>query len=281
MYIFILKKSKLFKLYRTFEIYNLYLFRGFSCTIFCTSGHNKWSKIKHKKKLVDSTKSQCFSKITSDITLAVKTGGCDPNTNPRLASAIVEAKKENMTKTLINNAIQRGIKDSVKNIGRSCITYEAKVGNVSLIMNAFYNKFRTVAKIRELLKKWGGRMVKTSYLFSKVGKITIPKHKCSFDKILHLKIDNDIKEINENSDSYQIIVSSSIVATVAKKIQYEISCEINTDILWVPNPDTSVYLSNKSDENDCIFGLIRDLKNEPDIYKISSNCLNLCNLISL
>lgn len=62
------------------------------------SGHNKWSTIKRKKGALDSKRSKIFSKIIKDITVAVKEGGTDPDSNARLRLAIANAKGANMPK---------------------------------------------------------------------------------------------------------------------------------------------------------------------------------------
>ena len=52
------------------------------------SGHSKWSTIKRKKGAIDAKRSKMFSRITKEITVAVKEGGSDPEGNPRLRVAI-------------------------------------------------------------------------------------------------------------------------------------------------------------------------------------------------
>ena len=56
------------------------------------SGHSKWSTIKRKKGAADAKRSKMFSKVVKDITVAVKEGGDDPDSNPRLRLAISNAK---------------------------------------------------------------------------------------------------------------------------------------------------------------------------------------------
>ncbi len=62
------------------------------------SGHNKWSSIKHKKGAADAKRGQVFTRLVKEIILAAKTGGGDPDMNPRLRTAINTAKENNMPK---------------------------------------------------------------------------------------------------------------------------------------------------------------------------------------
>ena len=72
------------------------------------SGHSKWASIKHKKALVDAKRGKMFTKLIREITVAAKTGGGDPNTNPRLRLAITTAKNSNMPADNIERAVKKG-----------------------------------------------------------------------------------------------------------------------------------------------------------------------------
>ena len=72
------------------------------------SGHSKWATIKHKKAATDARRGKVFTKIIRELTIAARTGGADPDTNPRLRTAILTAKGENMPNDNIDRAIQRG-----------------------------------------------------------------------------------------------------------------------------------------------------------------------------
>src|ERR1700733_14643973 len=72
------------------------------------SGHSKWATIKHKKGALDAKRGKTFTRLIKEITVAAKAGGGDPDGNPRLRSAILAAKAENMPQDNIKRAIQRG-----------------------------------------------------------------------------------------------------------------------------------------------------------------------------
>ena len=71
------------------------------------AGHSHWAGIKHKKGRQDKERSRIFSKLSREITVAAKLGAKDPNTNPRLRSAIQTAKQFNMPKDNISRAIKK------------------------------------------------------------------------------------------------------------------------------------------------------------------------------
>jgi len=75
---------------------------------FIMSGHSKWATIKHKKAATDAKRGRVFTRIIREITIAARIGGGDANSNPRLRTAILAAKNENMPNDNIERAILRG-----------------------------------------------------------------------------------------------------------------------------------------------------------------------------
>ena len=118
------------------------------------SGHNKWSKIKHKKAATDATRSKIFSKHASLIAMESRKAGGDIN-SPTLAAAIERAKKDSMPKENIERAISKGTGGEGGNLEE--ILYEAygPGGTAILILAVTDNSKRTVPEIRHILTKAG------------------------------------------------------------------------------------------------------------------------------
>ncbi|MEK7845576.1 MAG: YebC/PmpR family DNA-binding transcriptional regulator, partial [Nitrospinota bacterium] len=70
------------------------------------SGHSKWASIKHKKGALDAKRGKIFTKLIKEISVAARLGGGDPDGNPRLRTAILAAKADNMPKDNIDRAIK-------------------------------------------------------------------------------------------------------------------------------------------------------------------------------
>src|SRR5207237_2756237 len=77
------------------------------------AGHSKWSKVKRFKGAIDAKRGKIFSKLSKEITIAAKTGGGDPNGNPRLRSAIQAARAQSMPNDNIDRDIKRGTGEGV------------------------------------------------------------------------------------------------------------------------------------------------------------------------
>jgi len=118
------------------------------------SGHNKWSKIKHKKGATDAKKSQVFSKHARFIAMESKKAGGDIN-SPMLAAAIERAKKDSMPKDNIDRAVAKGKGGDAGNVEE--IMYEAYgPGGTAILITALTdNNNRTNAEIKHILTKAG------------------------------------------------------------------------------------------------------------------------------
>lgn len=118
------------------------------------SGHNKWSKIKHKKAITDAQKSKIFSKYAKFI--SVESKNVKGNiTSPTLKAIIEKAKKNNMPAVNIERAVKKGVGDDGVSI--EPVTYEVYgPGGCALIIEGLTdNKNRTAAEIKHLLSKHG------------------------------------------------------------------------------------------------------------------------------
>ena len=118
------------------------------------SGHNKWSKIKHKKAATDAQKSKVFSKHSSLIAIESQRANGDIN-SPSLAAAIERAKKDSMPKDNIERAIAKG--SGANNSRLEEIMYEGygPGGTAMLISVVTDNNNRTAPEIRHIFTKAG------------------------------------------------------------------------------------------------------------------------------
>src|SRR5204863_258948 len=87
------------------------------------SGHSKWASIKHKKGALDAKRGRIFTRIIKELTVAARTGGGDPDTNPRLRTIVAEAKSVNMPNDNIARAIRRGTGEE-PGVSYEEVTYE-------------------------------------------------------------------------------------------------------------------------------------------------------------
>lgn len=139
------------------------------------AGHNKWSKIKHRKAVVDKRRSKVWSKVSRAMTVAARIGGPDPNFNVALRCAIDEARYANMPRDVIERAIQKGAGGGDQS-SYDAIRYEGYApGGVAVIVDALTdNRARTATDVRNAFADHGGNLGSSgcvAYLFQPRGTI--------------------------------------------------------------------------------------------------------------
>lgn len=229
------------------------------------SGHSKWSKVKHKKKIKDARKGKLFSKLVRDIQVAARKD-TNPETNPDLRMAIDKAKEANMPSENIEGAIQR-VKD--QNEGGKKITLEAfgPDGITMLITATTDNRNRTVSEVRHILSRNNAKLGdkgSTQWMFEQKAQITIDKR--LWQENLELKLIDagmeDFKERKENVKIITTIPNLNNLKEVLKKEKVKIEQE---KTIWIPkNPA-------KKPASDNLQPLIEDLKQNPDIEGVYTN----------
>ncbi len=143
------------------------------------SGHNKWSTIKHTKAKNDAANAKVYSKILRELTVAVKEGGPDPNSNNKLRNIISKARSNNMTNDVVARSIKKA-SGELSSINYSEITYEGygPSGSALIVEALTDNKNRTASEVRHLFDKFGGALGQTgsvNYMFNRVGEIIVLK----------------------------------------------------------------------------------------------------------
>src|SRR5512142_1382832 len=149
------------------------------------SGHSKWATIKHKKGALDAKRGKIFTRLIKEISIAAKSGG-DPDTNPRLRTAILAAKSENMPADNIKRAIQRGTGELPGAVYEEALYEAYGPGGVAMMVEvATDNKNRTTSEIRHTFGKHGGSFgASVAWMFSKRGYVLVEKDKAGEDALL-------------------------------------------------------------------------------------------------
>jgi len=174
------------------------------------AGHSKWAQIKRAKGANDIARGRLFAKIGKEISVAVKLGGVDPNTNSRLATAIAKAKSNNMP----NDNIDRCIKKDNSKTNFESMTYEGYgIGGVAVLVEALTdNKNRTASEVRAAFERNGGSLGVTgsvSFMFDRVGEEFVPQYHVpvppenekAFEKMLDaLDESDDVQEVWHNAE---------------------------------------------------------------------------------
>ena len=194
------------------------------------SGHSKWATIKHKKGALDAKRGKIFTRLIKEITVAAKQGGGDPDGNPRLRSAILAAKAENMPAENIKRAVQRGTGE-LEGVSYEEITFEGYgPGGVAILVEVTTdNRNRTMREIRHTFSKNGGNLGSSGsvmHLFSKKGVIAIDKSAASEDDLMNIVLEAGGEDLNDEGETWEILTDpagyeSVLNAVKAAKIPVE------------------------------------------------------------
>ncbi len=168
------------------------------------AGHSKWANIQHRKGRQDAKRGKIFTRLIREITIAAKLGGGDPNANPRLRTAIDNAKSQSLPKDTIEKAVNRG-SGNIEGDDVEEIRYEGYgPGGVAVLVDTMTdNKNRTVAEIRHAFSKYSGNLGtdgSVAYLFSKTGLISYPTGSDE-DAIMEAALENGAEDVISNDDS--------------------------------------------------------------------------------
>src|ERR1700748_723206 len=173
------------------------------------SGHSKWATIKHKKGALDAKRGKIFTRLIKEITMAAKSGGGDPEGNPRLRTAVAAAKAENMPADNIKRAIQRGTGE-LEGVSYEEITYEGYgPGGVALIVEVLTdNKNRAVSEIRHAFSKNGGNLGAegaVAWMFTKNGVVTVAKSAASEEKLTEIVLEAVAEDLSDEGDNWEVL----------------------------------------------------------------------------
>jgi len=186
------------------------------------SGHSKWATIKHKKGALDAKRGKIFTRLIKEITIAAKAGG-DPDGNPRLRTAILAAKAENMPADNIKRAIQRGTGE-LEGVSYEEATFEGYgPGGVAILVDVLTdNRNRAVSEIRHTFAKHGGNLGETEsvkFLFAKKGLIAVEKRAASEEQLMDIVLEHGGEDLKDEGETWEIITEPHAHEAVASAVK--------------------------------------------------------------
>ena len=172
------------------------------------SGHSKWHSIKHKKGATDAKRGKLFTKIIREMTIAARIGGGDPDSNPRLRTAVDKAKGANMPADNITRAIKKGTGDLEGTTYEDLVLEGYGPGGVALLIEGTTdNRNRTVSEIRHLFSKHNGNLGNpgsVAYMFNPRGVISIAADKTTEDKLMEIVLEAGAEDIVTEAEGFTV-----------------------------------------------------------------------------
>jgi YebC/PmpR family DNA-binding regulatory protein len=235
------------------------------------SGHSKWATIKHKKGALDAKRGKIFTRLIKEITIAAKAGGGDPDGNPRLRTAILAAKAENMPAENIKRAIQRGTGE-LEGVSYEEISFEGYgPGGVAIIVDVLTdNRNRAVSEVRHGFSKNGGNLGESGsvrFMFSKKGLIAIEKSAASEEALMNIVLENGGEDLNDEGDTWEVITDPSAYEAVSEAIKKAGIPTVMSEVTMV----ASTYTKLEGPAANQMVRLLEALEDLDDVQNVYSN----------
>lgn len=233
------------------------------------SGHSHFSSIKHKKAITDAKRSNIFSKIAREITLAAKDGG-DPDANSKLRAVMDKAKGVNMPSDNVTRAIKRGTGEEKGQILEEILVEAYGPGGIAILIEGITdNKNRSLGEIRLILGKHGGKPVDggaIQWLFERKGIVTATTS-LSKDEAELAAIDAGAEDVEWDEEIIELQTNPTSLEQLRKSAE-EKEFTIESSFLgWVPKEP--IEIDEKAQEK--IETLFEALDDQDDVQNIYSN----------
>lgn len=201
------------------------------------AGHSKWANIKHKKERADKQKGKIFSRMAKEIISAVKTGGPDPKSNPRLRLAIQKAKEFNFPNDNIDRNIKKASSSDQDNYESA--TYEIYGhGGVGVFVEATTdNKNRTASDMRIATNKKGGNIAgpgAVAFNFERKGVIQVEKSGQDEEALFQAAIEAGAEDFEVAEEAYMMTTDPTELYAVKEKLEAMGIVSSGADIEMIP-----------------------------------------------
>jgi len=236
------------------------------------SGHSKWANIKHRKGAQDAKRSKMFTRIIKEITVAVKEGGSEQETNPRLRTAMQNAKGANMPK----DTIERTIKKASGADGTSYeeVTFEGYASNgVAVFVECTTdNNNRTVANIRATFSKYGGNLGTNGsleFIFDRKGvfAIALENMDLEMEEFEMELIDAGLEEIEKEDDLILVYTDFADFSTMQKKLE-ELIIEVQSaELQRIPTISKILDV----DKSKSVLKMLEKFEEDEDVQQVFHN----------
>lgn len=244
------------------------------------AGHSKWANIKHRKAKQDASRGKLFTKYIRELTTAAKLGGADAASNPRLRAVVEKALSVNMTRDVINRAIQRGAggedNDDLKEV-----TYEGYgVGGVAVIVETMTDNLnRTVPDVRHCFSKTDGNLGtngSVAFLFTKRGEISFEDLSLE-DQIMDVALEAGAEDIEVSEDQILVITTPESFGDVQDALSAAGLKSDNAEVIMSPSTKAEINDIEQAKKIMKMIDMLEDLDDVQNVYtnvEFSDDVLN-------
>jgi YebC/PmpR family DNA-binding regulatory protein len=235
------------------------------------AGHSKFKNIQFRKAAQDNKRGKIFTKLIREITVAARTGGGDPATNPRLRDAIKKALSANMKRDTVDNAVKRGV-GGLEGDNMEEVRYEGYgIGGIAVIVDCLTdNRNRTVSEVRFAFSKNGGNLGtdgSVGYLFNKQGSLNFEPG-TDENKVMEIALEAGADDIITDEEGWIEVVTTIEKFHAVKNALEKAGLETESDSLDMV-PMNRILVDKETAEN--ILNLVDMLEDCDDVQNVYTN----------
>jgi YebC/PmpR family DNA-binding regulatory protein len=235
------------------------------------SGHSKWSTIKHKKAATDIRRGKLFSKLLKEITVAARMGGGDPRGNPRLRSAVLEARSNSVPGDNIERAIKKGTGELAGEAYEEVVYEGYGPGGVAVLVEAATdNRNRTTAEIRHLFTRHGGSLGEAgsvAWMFKRRGWFALDRGAMTEEQFMELALELGVDDIAVEEDRYEMYTALEDFAAVQDALEARGIATAVKELAMIPQTTIPV----PADRVNQVLRLLDSLEDHDDVQKVWAN----------
>jgi len=231
------------------------------------SGHSKWATTKRAKEAKDAKRSNLFTKLSKNISVAARSGA-DLDTNFKLRMAVDKAKAYSMPKDNIDRAIKKGSGEADGDQIESYLYEGFGPGGVALIVEVLTdNKNRTVSNLKHIFSKHGGNLGgdgSVQWMFEVKGQIVLAKANLSDEEEMKI-IDAGAEDIESSDEKIIVITKLEDLENIKNKLQdFDFEVE-SSEMTYVPKDK---LVPEKEEQ---LLNLLDALDDDDDVNNIYTN----------
>ena len=233
------------------------------------AGHSKFKNIQHRKGAQDKKRAKIFTRLLKELAVAAR-GGTDPNSNPRLRTALLAARSANMPKDNIERVLKKAEGGEGDNYEE--IRYEGYgPGGTAFIVEAMTdNRNRTASEVRAAFNKYNGSLGETgsvSFMFDKMGQLIYPASVADADTMFEAALEAGAQNVESDADNHVITCSPEDFIAMREALEERFEAPEEAALTWIAQNNIAVG----EDQAPTVIKLMEALDDNDDVQNVSSN----------
>lgn len=235
------------------------------------AGHSQFKNIMFRKGAQDKKRAKLFAKLAREITVAAKLGGDDPGSNPRLRSAMVTARSNNMPKDNIERAVKKGMGGG-DDTNFEEVRYEGYgPGGIAVIVDALTdNRNRTASEVRAAFNKFGGSLGETnsvSFMFDRVGEISYLADAATAETMFEGALEAGASDVESSEEGHTVICEVTEFNVVRDALEQKFGEAESARLSWRPQ----TLIAVDADKGESLMKLLDILDDNDDVQFVAAN----------